>query len=432
MNVLTKQLRIAELMKRKPDIQITSVNHYIDKELMAEALSLLKKDAAPGVDGVTVTEYKGMFEERVDELIGPIKTGRYKAPHVRRTYIPKSKAEMRPLGIPTVEDKLAQKAVQLLFEPIYENVFLDCSYAFRPERSVHQALDRIWKNAMDMNGCWVLDIDVSKYFDCVDHKYLREFLQLRVNDGVINRLIGKWLKAGIWDKGQVAFPDEGTPQGGVISPLLANVYLHYVLDEWFYNEVKPRLKCEAELVRYADDFVILIKDEQEAKRMWEVLPKRLEKYGLKMNDKKSKLVNFTIPKWYRKEKGEAFDFLGFTHYWKRRNGKSPIIHQKTSSKSFSKSMKKFHDWLKRNRHKDIAWQHKKLCQKLKGYYAHYKIIGNSRSVEVFKHKVQKYWRYWLNRRHRNNAMNWKKFEKLLERYPLPKVSETRIVGKTVT
>ena len=422
MSVLTKQQRIAELAERKPDVPITSLNHYVDEIWLEEAWQRQNKHSAAGVDRLSVEEYAKKWLGKRSELIGLMKTGRYRAPAVRRTYIPKSETEKRPLGIPTIEDKVVQKSVQMLLEPIYENEFLDCSYGFRAERSAHQAVEKIWRTAMNMNGCWVIDVDISKYFDNVDHKYLREFLKLRMNDGVISRLIGKWLKAGIWDKGQVVFPKKGTPQGGVISPLLANIYLHYVLDDWFYKVVKPRLHDKAELVRYADDFVILVKDKRDVDRIWNVLPKRLEKYGLKMNRDKSKIVDFQQPHRRAGEKGETFDFLGFTHHWGVSRKGRPTVIRKTSRKSVRKGLRKFHDWLKENRHMKVILQHEKLHQKLVGYYGYYKIRGNSRSVSTFKYKVQRLWHYWLNRRNRNNGMSWKKFNMLLQQYPLPEPS----------
>lgn len=429
MNVLTKQQRIAELAERKPDVPITSLNHYIDESLLQEAWQKQNKRSAAGVDCLRIDEYAQIWNERRRELISLMKTGLYKAPAVRRTYIPKSETEKRALGIPTVEDKVVQKSVQMLLEPIYEEEFLDCSYGFRPKRSTHQALDKIWRTVMNMNGCWVIDVDISKYFDNVEHKYLREFLKLRMNDGVINRLIGKWLKAGIWESGQVVFPRKGTPQGGVISPLLANIYLHYVLDKWFHKVVKPRLCGEAELIRFADDFVILVKDKRDVKRIWDVLPKRLEKYGLRMNNDKSKIVDFQLPRRLAGEKGETFDFLGFTHYWGISRKGRPAVMRKTSRKSTKKGLKKIHEWLKENRHMEVSMQHKKLYQKLVGYYGYYKIRGNSRSVYVFKYKVQKIWRYWLNRRNRNNSMSWKLFNILLQKYPLPSPSLVQSLAK---
>ena len=423
--MLTKQQRIAGLAERMPDAPITSLNHYIDELWLEDAWQKLNKKSAAGVDGLKAKEYEQDWAQRRGELIGLMKSGRYRAPVVRRTYIPKTKTEKRPLGIPTIEDKVVQKSVQMLLEPIYENEFLDCSYGFRAKRSAHQALERIWQVAMDMNGCWVVDVDISKYFDNVEHKHLREFLKLRMNDGMLNRLIGKWLKAGVWDKGQIVFPRKGTPQGGVISPLLANIYLHYVLDDWFYKVVKTRLHGKAELIRYADDFVILVKDKRDVERIWNVLPKRLGKYGLEMNKDKSKIVDFQMPRRCAGEKGQTFDFLGFTHHWGISRKRRPIVIRKTSRKSVRKGLRNFYDWLKENRHMKVSLQYEKVQQKLVGYYGYYKIRGNSQSVSTFKYKVQRLWRYWLNRRNRGNSMTWKKFNILLQQYPLPEPSIVR-------
>jgi len=251
-DVYTKQQRIAELARLMPDAGFTSLAYYIDLEWMREAYRRIRKDGAAGVDGVTAEEYERDLDRNLESLLERFKSGRYFAPPVKRTYIPKGDGRVRPIGIPALEDKVLQRAVLMVLTPLYEQDFLECSYGFRPGRSVHQALEALWEGVMGMGGCWVLEVDIKSYFDTVKHEHLREFLRKRVRDGVLLRVIGKWLKAGVMEDGAVRYPEEGTPQGGVISPLISNIYLHEVLDVWFEGEVKPRLSGRAKLIRFAD------------------------------------------------------------------------------------------------------------------------------------------------------------------------------------
>jgi len=265
--VLTKQQRIAELTKQSPQMAFSSLNHHLDLVWLVEAFSRTRKDGAPGVDGQTAQDYSLSLLDNLTTLLNRAKSGAYRAPPVRRVRIPKGRgSETRPLGIPTLEDKVLQRAVILALEPIYEQDFLDCSYGFRPGRSPHQALETLWKQTMDRGGCWLVEVDIRKFFDTLDHGHLRQLLRQRVRDGVLLRLIDKWLRAGVLEGGELTYPEAGTPQGGVISPLLANIYLHYVLDVWFAEVVKPRLKGRAFLVRYADDFVMGFVCEEDARR----------------------------------------------------------------------------------------------------------------------------------------------------------------------
>jgi group II intron reverse transcriptase/maturase len=254
-SVSTKQRRIAQLARERPELAFTSLAHLMDLDWLKEAYARTRKDGAVGVDGQTAADYEVDLEGNLRRLLDRAKAGTYRAPPVRRVHIPKagSTTETRPLGIPTLEDKILQRAVLMILEPLYEADFLPASHGFRPGRSAHGALEAIWTGTMRVHGGWILDVDLRKYFDTIDHGHLRDFLKRRMRDGVLTRLIGKWLNAGVLEDGQLSYPDRGTPQGGVISPLLANLYLHYVLDEWFEREVKPRLKGTATLIRYADD-----------------------------------------------------------------------------------------------------------------------------------------------------------------------------------
>jgi group II intron reverse transcriptase/maturase len=312
----------------------------------------------------------------------------------------------------------------MLLEPIYEQDFDSASYGFRPGRSAHDALQDLWKQTMNTRGGWILEVDIRKFFDTLDHAFLREFFQLRVRDGVLKRLIGKWLKAGVMESGSVSYPEAGSPQGGVISPLAANVYLHYVLDVWFRQEVVPRLRGRAHLIRYADDFVILFTHEDDARRVMEVLPKRFGKYGLTLHPDKTRLIPFHRPDRKdgpegRNDKPGTFDLLGFTHYWGKGRKGTWAVMQKTISKRVSRAVQSIALWCRKYRHQPICEQHAKLIQKIRGHYAYYGITNNARALSGFLLAVSRVWRKWLDRRNRQRELTWAKFYRLLKRYPLP-------------
>ena len=271
-------------------------------------------------DGVTAADYEKDLEVNLDDLLDRIKSGRYFAPPVRRHYIPKADGTKRPLGIPTFEDKVAQRAILMLLEPIYETDFLPCSYGFRPERSAHDALNALRAGIIEQRQRWVIDADLKSYFDSISHTHLRSFLDLRIKDGVVRRMIDKWLKAGVLEGGTVHRPVTGTPQGGVISPILSNIFLHHVLDKWFEDEARPRLHGQCQLVRFADDFVIALEDRHSGKRLLDVLGKRLGRYGLTLHETKTRYVDFRRRRPYGRHwmaSATTFDFLGFTHVWGR-------------------------------------------------------------------------------------------------------------------
>jgi RNA-directed DNA polymerase len=420
-SVYTKQQRIAQLAKQMPQAVLTTLSHHVDMDWLREAYRRTRKDGAAGVDEVTAAEYEQDLESNLALLLERFKSGSYRAPAVRRVYIPKEakgKPE-RPIGIPTLEDKVLQRAVVMLLTPVYEQDFLECSYGFRPERSAHQALDRLWRAAMEMGArCWVLEADIKSYFDTVSHEHVREFVRKRVRDGVINRMVGKWLKAGIMEDGQLHYPQQGTPQGGVISPLLANIYLHEVLDTWFEREVRPRLRGKAELIRFADDFVIVLEDRDDAQRVYQVLPKRFGRYGLELQEAKTRLLNFSRPMG-QGDKPEVFEFLGFTHYWGRSCKGNRVVKRKTSGKKLRKAIKRVYLWCRANRHMPVEEQWAALCRKLHGHYGYYGITGNIRSLKGFCRQAVCSWQKWLDRRSREKAMPWDRFNQLLLRYPLP-------------
>ena len=414
------------------DRAFSSLHHVIDMEWMAEAYRQTRKDGAPGIDGVTAATYEANLEANLKDLLDRINTGRYVAPPVRRAYIPKADGSQRPLGIPTFEDKVAQRAIVMLLEPIYEEDFLPCSYGFRPGRSAHEALHDL-RTAFMMQGLrWVLDVDIRKYFDTISHSSLRSFLDQRVTDGVVRRMINKWLKAGVLENGTTSRTTEGTPQGGVISPLLANVYLHYVLDEWFETVARPRLKGRCILVRYADDVVIAFEDHLAAKRALAVLGKRLGRYGLTLHPDKTRFVDFRFKRpggvRHPATDGTSFDFLGFTHVWgTSRNGKN-VVRQVTAKSRYARALSAVAEWCRRNRHLSIAAQHAHLSKMVRGHFAYYAITGNQRRIRWYLHQVERAWKKWLSRRGRHGNFLWTRLRELLDRHPLPKA---RIIHKYV-
>ncbi|HKB37121.1 MAG TPA: group II intron reverse transcriptase/maturase [Gemmataceae bacterium] len=430
----TKQERIAGLAKQSPQMAFTSLAYRMDLDWLKEAYRRTRKDGAVGVDGVTAEDYERDLEGNLQRLLDRAKSGTYQAPPVRRVHIPKggSTTETRPLGIPTLEDKVLQRAVAMLLEPIYEQDFLDCSYGFRCGRSAHQALEFFRNQLMDCRGGWVLEVDIRKFFDTLDHGHLRTFLRLRVRDGVLLRLIDKWLKAGVMEDGSVSYPEAGAPQGGVASPLLSNVFLHYVLDLWFERDVKPRRRQRAFLVRYADDFAIGFRDQGDAQRVLEVLPKRFGKYGLRVHPTKTRLVPFCRPPAKAEAQGGSgagrpgtFDRLGFTHYWGRSLRGYWVIKLKTAADRFSRAVRSIDQWCRDNRHLALSEQQQKLNEKLRGHYAYYGVTGNSGALTRFLWEVQRRWRKWLYRRSRTRSMNWARFRRLLQRYPLAGVRTVR-------
>lgn len=423
-SVSIKLQRIAALA-REIHAPLRTLAHHIDIDWLLEAHARTRKDAAPGVDGQTAEEYAKDLEGNLRRLLDRAKSGTYRAPPVRRVEIQKgSGKETRPIGIPTFEDKVLQRAIAMALEGVYEQEFNDCSYGFRPGRSAHQALEVLREAIMDMGGGWVVEIDIRRFFDTLDHGRLREFLRQRVHDGVILRLIGKWLKAGVLEEGSVRHPHMGTPQGGVISPLLANVYLHEVLDQWFARVVRPRLYGRAHLIRYADDVVVVFALQADAERVLRALPARFGAFGLTLHPEKTRLVPFGRPP--RKQDDSAppqgpgsFDFLGFTHFWALSRKSHWVVKSKTARDRFTRAVRAAREWCRRNRHLPVADQHRTLCQKMRGHFGYYGVTGNSQALSRFRHEVLGIWRYWLSRRSQRAYLSWERFRRLQQRYPLP-------------
>lgn len=432
-SILTKQIKIATLAGIEPKKVLTTLAHHIDIDWLCEAHRRTRKSGAVGVDGVDAKAYGESLDENLQSLLNRLKSGSYRAPAVKRVHIEKDGGKAtRPLGIPTFEDKLLQRAVVMVLEPIYEQDFLDCSYGFRPGRSAHDALEAVFNGLRNMQGGWILDLDIKQFFDNVDKHHLYEMLDRRVRDGIIRRAIGKWLKAGVLEKGVVTHPETGTPQGGVISPLLANIYLHEVLDTWFEDEVKPRLNNAAFMVRYADDAVLCFKQENDARRVMEVLKKRLARFGLELNESKTKLIKFKPTPGKNKDSDGSpsprpcFDFLGFTHFWQRSMKGRWIVVRKTAKGRFGRALKRVGDWCRRHRHLPLETQHAMLNRKLIGHYNYYGIIGNTRALGRFLYEVRRRWLYWLRRRS-NAGLVWDKFARIVNRFPLAPPRKRRSV-----
>jgi len=419
-SVLTRLRQIAELAKTLPEAVLTTLAHHIDVLFLAEAYRRTRKDGAVGVDGQTAADYAAGLEANLGDLLERFKSGKYYAPPVRRVYIPKGDGQTRPIGIPTFEDKVLQRAVAMILEAVYEQEFHEFSFGFRPGRSAHLALEYLWQGLMHMRGGYVLEVDIKSFYDTIDHGLLRAVLDQRVRDGVLRRMIDKWLKAGVLEAGEVTHPEEGTPQGGVISPLLANIFLHVVFDEWYMQEVKPRLYGKSFAVRYADDIVIVCDSEADAHRVLEVLYQRMAKYGLTLHPEKTRLIDFRPPDQHRGgDRPGTYDFLGFTHYWGRSRKGNWAVQRKTAASRLGRTLKMINAWCRRNRHRPVSEQHQRLTVALRGHDAYYGITGNSEGLKRLRWQVERIWRKWLHRRSRKARMVWAKFKALLRRFPLP-------------
>lgn len=399
----------------------TTLAHLMDVDFLREAYQRTRKDSAPGIDGGTAATDAEHLEENLRDLHERLRSGRYHAPPVKRHWLAKADGSQRPIGLPTFEDKIVQRAVTLVLGAIYEEDFPEFSHGFRPGHSAHQALSALREQGREQGINWIVDADGSGFFDSLGHDLLQEMLRQRVQDGSILRLIGKWLHAGVLEGDTFLQSETGSPQGAVVSPLLGNLFLHRVLDDWYAHPVKPRLQGRSFLVRYGDDFVLGCELESDARRIMAVLPKRFARFGLSIPPQKTALIAFGKPS--AQAEGRAgqstFEFLGFTHYWARSRQGYGVSKRRTAKKRLRRTLTALWQWGRSHRHRKVEEQHQELCQKLRGHYQYYGIRGNSRLLEVVLRHAEEAWRYWLSRRSQKGQITGNKLERWREHFPLP-------------
>ena len=414
-------LEVVERARREPEGRFHSLAHRIDVPALERAYRRMRKDAAVGVDGVTKEQYGQELESNLQDLHARMKAKRYRHQPIRRVHIPKEGGKTRPIGISAFEDKLVQDALREVLEAIYEQDFLDCSYGFRPGRSAHDAVRTLDRVVHRGKVNWILEADIVSFFDSLDRKKLKEMLEVRVADGSLLRLIGKCLHVGVLEGVELSTSETGTAQGSVLSPLLGNVYLHHVLDRWFEQKVKPRLRGQASLVRYADDFVIGFETKEDAQRVMDALGERLLHFGLTLHPDKTRLLPFRRPpKSQEGGKGRAtFDFLGFTFYWARTRKGRWGMFCKTRSASLRRFIGAVYDWCHRHRHLSVAAQHKALTRRIQGHFNYFGVSGNFISLLRVVEQAKRSWYKWLCRRSHRTRLTWGRFADLLRDFPLP-------------
>lgn len=411
--------RVAERAKRHPDQRILALAHLIDEPALARAYRELRRDAAVGIDGVTVEQYGGELAANLQALRVRMKAGQYRHQPIRRVNIPKENGTTRPIGVSTVEDKIVQGALRDVLGAIYEQDFLDCSYGFRPGRGAHDAIRRLNEVISRGHANFIVEADIVSFFDNIDRKMLLEMLRDRIADERLMRLVGKCLHVGVLDGERVLEPSEGTAQGSSLSPLLGNVYLHHVLDVWFTREVRPTLRGSCELVRYADDFVLCFQHAEDAEHVWSLLAQRFSMYGLTLHPKKTRRFNFRPPRQGGQGGDATFDFLGFTVHWQpTRSGKWRAAFR-TRGVRLRRAIKAATDWCRGHRHQPVEEQHRSLMRKLEGHYNYFGVNGNIEALVALRFAVLRAWKKWLNRRSQNGRMNRQRFAQLLRAHPVP-------------
>jgi RNA-directed DNA polymerase len=414
--VTTLRHWITQLTQRNAGEALSSIHHKLDLRLLAEAHRRLSGAKAPGVDGTTKADYNQRLQSRLEDLLNRVRSLTYRAPPVRRVEIPKPDGSTRPLGVPTYEDKVLQKAFVMLVEPVFEKEFDEGSYGYRPGRTAHDAI-RAVDRAIGSGHHWIIELDIKGYFDSIPHNELREQFSHRIKDGVLNRLVLGWLKAGVLKEGQWQASGEGTPQGGIVSPLLANLYLHHVLDQWIRQQVKPRLQSGVELIRYADDALLCFANEEDARRVYAVMSKRFEKYGLSLHPEKTRLIDFRPPARREGESRESFSFLGFTFYWAQTRKGGWCQKVKTECKRKRRKLKEIGEYCRANRHRPIREQQAELKRKVEGHVNYYGVSHNFEAIESFERAVRWVWRKWLNRRGSPKRVTCKAMDQIRSRNP---------------
>jgi len=421
----TKLALISERAQKEPKLQFTSLAHLLNERFLKECYYSLGRDRASGIDGVSWTEYGKQLDENLNNLVTRMKVKRYKPQPVKRVYIPKNEHEKRPLGLPALEDKIVQKAISRILEVIYEADFLDCSYGFRPERNCYQAINAVDKTIMTKPINYVIEADIKGYFDNVSHDWMMEFLQVRVKDPSFLLLIRRFLKAGYFEAGQIVATEQGTPQGGNLSPMLSNIFLYYVLDLWFEKKIKPHTRGACHLVRYADDFICMVQYKDDAQRIEQALRERFAKFDLELHPEKTRVISFGRYERQNADKQNrrtnTFDFLGFTHYCDTSRRGKFIVGRKTSRKKFRMKCKEMNNWLRKIRNYKKAKEWWPVLQaKLRGHYQYYGVSGNMRSMQRYYTLTLRMTLKWLNRRSQRKSFSWKGFYKYLNHYPLPR------------
>jgi RNA-directed DNA polymerase len=416
---------ISRRARQEPKLQFTSLAHLLNTGLLRECYMSLGKEKACGIDGRSWHQYGENLDENLEDLVKRLKAKRYKPLPAKRVYIPKNDKETRPLGLPAIEDKIVQKGIARILEAIYEADFMDFSYGFRPKRSCHQALKALNDTIMFQPVNYVIEADIKGFFDNVSHDWMMKFLSVRIRDSSLLLLIRRFLKAGYIESGMLVRTEQGTPQGGNLSPMLANIFLHYVLDLWFDKWVKPRICGQCYLVRYADDFVCMVKYQNSAEKIEKMLRERFAKFGLRLHPQKTRTISFG--RYERKNatrqgrKANTFDFLGFTHYCGLSRIGKFLLGRKTSGKKFRKACKQMNTWLRQVRGvmriEDI-WA--VLGSKLRGHYNYYGVSGNSRMIAKFRYQTLRAVNKWLNRRSQCKSFTWEQMNAYLVHYPLPR------------
>jgi group II intron reverse transcriptase/maturase len=423
--MVTKLRLITKRAKEDRKCKFNNLMHLLDAAGLKECFHRLKKNKAAGIDEVTAQDYSNDLAKNIEELIEKMKRMSYRPQAVRRVYIPKAKGKKRPLGIPVLEDKIVQMGFSRILEAIYEVDFMDYSYGFRRGRNCHQALARLDQEIMRKPVNYVIDADIKGFFDNVDHDWMKRFIEERVSDKKFVRYIQRFLKSGVMESGKYIKTVKGTPQGGVVSPILANIYLHYVLDLWFEKEVKVKSRGSAEMVRYADDFVICVQYRKEAEQILEAIRRRLRKFGLELSEEKTRILEFGRKTQQecrsRGNKPGTFNFLGFTHYCARtRNGRFKV-GRKTEKKRYAGGLKKIAVWLKTNRSKlELKEIWNKVSSMLTGHFRYFGVSDNFKMLNRFHNEVERTLYKWLNRRSQRKSFNWDKFCIYLKGFPLPK------------